>query len=90
MFFWIPAWIWDIGASWKEKNVWNPWVVANQTAGYLTQFDVPIKTHSRDGTGGNGSFTLVTVHGAGHEVPAYRPLEALEMLTLFLSGAWRL
>jgi carboxypeptidase C (cathepsin A) len=88
----LLAWIWDIGASWKEKNVWNPWVVANQTAGYLTQFDVPKRSSSSSNKNGKneGSFTLVTVHGAGHEVPAYRPMEALEMVRLFLSGAWRL
>ncbi|KAG7349775.1 serine carboxypeptidase [Nitzschia inconspicua] len=79
------AWIWDIGATWKEKNVWNPWTVGNQTAGYLTQFDVPRST-----TGEKGSFSLVTIHGAGHEVPAYRPMESFEMLTAFLSGKWRL
>jgi hypothetical protein len=50
------AWIWDIGASWKAKHVWNPWTVGNQTAGYLTQFDVPTSK-----TGGRGSFSLVTV-----------------------------
>lgn len=105
------AWIWDIGAEWKEKNVWNPWTVGNQTAGYLTQFEVPTSS-----TGDKGSFILVTVsgncifapfsfqvltyssnmcclekiHGAGHEVPAYRPMESLEMFTSFLSGKWRL
>mmetsp|Transcript_5905 Transcript_5905/g.10972 ORF Transcript_5905/g.10972 Transcript_5905/m.10972 type:complete len:326 (-) Transcript_5905:126-1103(-) len=79
------AWIWEVGASWKEKNVWNPWVVGNQTAGYLTQFDVPA---SKNGT--KGSFTLATIHGAGHEVPAYRPMEALTMLRKFLAGKWKL
>jgi hypothetical protein len=84
--FFLLAWIWDIGAPWKEENVWNPWTAGNnQTAGYLSQFNVP---ESKMGT--KGSFSLVTVHGAGHEVPAYRPMEALEMLKAFLTGKWRL
>jgi hypothetical protein len=110
----LKAWIWDIGATWKERNVWNPWTVGNQTAGYLSQFNVP-----ESKSGAKGSFSLVTVgefwlfrcfvfrricsshmllldyctgqiHGAGHEVPAYRPMESLHMLKAFLSGKWRL
>ena len=50
-----------------------------QTAGYVTNFDLG-KTES--------SFTFATVHGAGHEVPAYRPAEGLAMLQSFLSGTW--
>lgn len=58
---------------------WKPWQYNNQTAGYVTEFDL-----------GNTSstFHFVTVHGAGHEVPAYRPAEALSMFTSFFSGNW--
>jgi carboxypeptidase C (cathepsin A) len=59
---------------------WKPWLVQNQTSGYLTQFDLGQET--------NSSFLFVTVHGAGHEVPAYRPIEALSMFTSFFSGKW--
>jgi len=71
-------WIWDIGVDPKPSKMWQPWIVQNQTAGYVTVFDVD----------GPGSFTFVTVHGAGHEVPWYRPMEALEMLQRYLKGAW--
>jgi carboxypeptidase C (cathepsin A) len=36
----------------------------------------------------NGTFTFATVHGAGHEVPAYRPMEALKMFGNVLTGKW--
>eukprot|EP00529_Nitzschia_sp_RCC80_P014324 CAMPEP_0113486040 /NCGR_PEP_ID=MMETSP0014_2-20120614/24792_1 /TAXON_ID=2857 /ORGANISM="Nitzschia sp." /LENGTH=731 /DNA_ID=CAMNT_0000379701 /DNA_START=112 /DNA_END=2307 /DNA_ORIENTATION=+ /assembly_acc=CAM_ASM_000159 len=98
------AWIWDIGADWEEQNTWNPWYVDGQTAGYVTQFDVTsskkkkkskhkkkkVERDLEDLKGAKSSFTLVTVHGAGHEVPAYRPREALTMLDNFLAGTWRL
>jgi carboxypeptidase C (cathepsin A) len=31
-------------------------------------------------------FTFMTIHGAGHEVPAYRPEYALRMIEQFLKG----
>lgn len=51
----------------------------NQTAGYITEFDLG-ETDS--------SFFFVTVHGAGHEVPAYRPVEALSLFKSFFNGSW--
>mmetsp|Transcript_14983 Transcript_14983/g.42336 ORF Transcript_14983/g.42336 Transcript_14983/m.42336 type:complete len:246 (+) Transcript_14983:157-894(+) len=71
------SWIWDLDAKPKRSKMWQPWTVNNQTAGYATEF----KTH------GLGSFTFVTVHGAGHEVPLYRPMEALEMFRRYLHGS---
>jgi hypothetical protein len=56
--------------------MWQPWKVQNQTAGYLTKFYVS----------GRGSFSFATVHGAGHEVPLYRPMEALELFKNYLDG----
>mmetsp|Transcript_14336 Transcript_14336/g.16264 ORF Transcript_14336/g.16264 Transcript_14336/m.16264 type:complete len:570 (+) Transcript_14336:228-1937(+) len=72
-------WIWSIGADPIHHEVWKPWKYENQTAGYLTQFDLGDT---------DSSFIFVTVHGAGHEVPAYRPAEALAMFTSFFSGEW--
>ena len=31
---------------------------------------------------------FVTVHGAGHEVPLYKPMEAFEMLKRYLNHSW--
>ncbi len=62
------------------EKYWKPWHVQNQTAGYLTQFDLGDETKS--------TFLFVTVHGAGHEVPAYRPVEALSMFKSFFCGEW--
>ncbi len=44
-----------------------------QPAGFLTQF--------------TGRLTFATVHFAGHEVPAYQPEKALELLNGYLNGS---
>lgn len=73
-------WIYDVGVSPKDDALWVPWKFENQTAGYVTDFDM--------GTSSGSSFVFATVHGAGHEVPAYRPAEALALFKSFLSGEW--
>ena len=72
------AWIYDLGVSPIPEKDWNQWTVDNQTAGFLTEFDLGDRSHSR--------FIFATVHGAGHEVPAYRPVEALILFQKFLRG----
>lgn len=72
-------WIYDVGASPKDGKLWQPWKFENQTAGYLTEFDLGFT---------DSSLLFATVHGAGHEVPAYRPAEALAMFKSFFSGEW--
>jgi hypothetical protein len=48
--------------------------VAGQTAGYITKWkDV--------------KFSLATVHGAGHEVPTYKPDIALYLFSEYLKGS---
>lgn len=71
-------WIYDVGV--RPKDMWKPWKVQGQTSGYVTKFDLGKETDS--------TFTFATVHGAGHEVPAYRPKEALHLFKKFLSGEW--
>jgi hypothetical protein len=73
------SWIYNIGIDPKPGKLWNAWHVNNQTAGYITEFDLG-DTES--------SFIFVTVHGAGHEVPAYRPLEAFSLFKSYFSGKW--
>jgi carboxypeptidase C (cathepsin A) len=73
-------WIYDIGADPKSNELWKPGRYNQQTAGYITQFDL--------GATSNSSFTFVTVHGAGHDVPAYRPAESLALVKSFFQGHW--
>jgi hypothetical protein len=63
------------------KEIWKPWKVLGQTAGFVTHFDL--------GKNARGSLSFATVHGAGHEVPAYRPQEALDLFHKFLTDDWQ-
>jgi carboxypeptidase C (cathepsin A) len=74
------SWIFDIGVSPKPGRLWQPWRSGKQTAGFLTEFDLGQTT--------NSSFVFATVHGAGHEVPSYRPREALVLIKSFLNDDW--
>lgn len=69
-------WIWDLGLPPVSHDEWKAWKVDNQTAGFVVHFLLPGKSSS--------SFIFATVHGAGHEVPAYRPYEALELFAKYL------
>lgn len=71
------AWIYDLGVKPVPGKDWNEWTLNHQTAGFLTHFDLGEHTKSK--------FIFATVHGAGHEVPAYRPMEALALFTNFLN-----
>jgi hypothetical protein len=73
-------WIWSLGVKAQSQFQWKPWAVQNQTAGFVTQFDLGPET--------TATFSFVTVHGAGHEVPAYKPVEALHMFRNYFSGEW--
>ena len=72
------AWIWNLGVN--TTYLWKAWHVHSQTVGFATKFDL--------GNRSNSVLSFVTVHGAGHEVPSYRPMEAMEMLTRFLNRMW--
>jgi carboxypeptidase C (cathepsin A) len=74
-------WIWDLGVNATEAMSWKPWKVEEQIAGYATTFDMGE---------GSAKLTFATVHGAGHEVPAYRPMEALELFKKYFNGNWTL
>ena len=50
---------------------WKVWKAYNATAGYVTVLSPRI--------------AFVTVHDAGHEVPAYQPARSLTLLQLYLS-----
>jgi len=59
------------------EKAWHPWHYTNaagpQVAGYVTQYAK--------------NLTFITVRGAGHMVPQWKPQEALIMLDTFLKGA---
>ena len=74
--------IWDLNRT--TLSPWQPWYMhdgpmpcpgpaCKQVAGFTVKFD---------------GLSLVTVHGAGHLVPATRPAQGLEVLRRYLIGAW--
>lgn len=72
------AWIYDLGVDPLPFQDWDEWSMERQTAGFITRFDLGKKSRSK--------FSFATIHGAGHEAAAYRPIEALELFRRYLSG----
>lgn len=67
-------WIYDLGYERAKGKEWRPWKdEEGQLGGFLTKFK-------------NARLAFATVHGAGHEVPTYKPKAALQMFTNYLSG----
>lgn len=68
-------WIYDIG--FPVDSLWKTWYNSEgQTAGYVTKFRTP-----------NGNrFYFMTVHFAGHEVPTYKPKEALQLFDMYINN----
>lgn len=64
--------IWNLTNAKQDDKPWQPWMFNNQTAGFVTDFN-------------GGQFSFVTVHGAGHMVPATQPERSLALLQAFLS-----
>jgi len=77
------GWIYGVGGEAKTGADWATWTVpkdagnseAGQTGGYLVRFK-------------NKRFAFATVHGAGHEVPTYKPAAALFLFKSYITGAW--
>ena len=68
-------WIWDIDGLGNPSLEWSEYSVDGQASGYISSW--PLK-----------KFAFLTVHGAGHEVPAYMPKVALDMWEKYLQGYW--
>lgn len=67
-------WIWDLGGT-VDKH-WTPYTTPDgQLAGYHANFR-------------HKNLAFVTVHGAGHEVPQYKPAAARVVWERFLEGSW--
>ena len=70
-------WIYDLG--FPTTSLWKTWYNNDgQTAGFITKFKTPFSKDSR--------FSFITVHGAGHEVPTYKPKDALELFEMYLNN----
>ena len=57
-----------------QVESWRPWTTdsCQRMAGYVTRYE--------------GNFDFVTVRGAGHMVPTYKPEEAFEMFSTWITG----
>ena len=68
------SWIWELGP--KPVGDWKPWTSLDdgQVAGYVQHFD---------------GLSFATVHGAGHEVPTFKPAQALQLISAYFNrSAW--
>nr|KAJ0207874.1 hypothetical protein LSAT_V11C500293590 [Lactuca sativa] len=65
------AWTRSLGYKVIDDE-WRQWDVDEQVAGYLQAYDK--------------NLTFLTVKGAGHTVPEYKPKEALAFFSRWLDG----
>ncbi|KAK4492164.1 hypothetical protein RD792_002961 [Penstemon davidsonii] len=63
---------WTRSVGYKTVDDWRPWIVKDQVAGYTQGYE--------------NNLTFLTIKGAGHTVPEYKPQEALEFFSRFLEG----
>ena len=68
-------WIWDIYGLGAPSPEWKEYSVDGQVSGYVS-------------TWASKKIAFLTVHGAGHEVPAYMPKVALDLWEKYLEGYW--
>jgi carboxypeptidase C (cathepsin A) len=66
------SWIWDLGYEVSGRS-WQTYAYNQQVAGYFTAWK-------------NTKLGFLTIHGAGHEVPAYKPDIAFDMFKRYLAG----
>ncbi|XP_039165177.1 serine carboxypeptidase-like 20 [Eucalyptus grandis] len=63
---------WTRSLGYKIVDEWRSWISSEQVAGYLQGYD--------------HNLTFLTVKGAGHAVPQYKPRESLDFYTRWLDG----
>ncbi|XP_062144044.1 serine carboxypeptidase-like 20 [Alnus glutinosa] len=63
---------WTASLRYKILDEWRSWISNAQVAGYLQRYE--------------NDLTFLTVKGAGHTVPEYKPQEALEFYSRWLEG----
>ncbi|XP_078439965.1 serine carboxypeptidase-like 34 [Wolffia australiana] len=55
----------------KTRQSWSPWYTQKQVGGWTVEYD---------------GLTFITVRGAGHQVPLYKPKEGLMLVKSFLAN----
>eukprot|EP01138_Halocafeteria_seosinensis_P001884 gb/GECG01001930.1/.p1 GENE.gb/GECG01001930.1/~~gb/GECG01001930.1/.p1 ORF type:complete len:189 (+),score=15.67 gb/GECG01001930.1/:1-567(+) len=63
---------WTSNMNIPMKSKWRPWYVNQQVAGYVTEYEQ--------------EFTFLTVKGAGHMVPEFRPEQGYAMAQRFVAN----
>ncbi|XP_054779594.1 serine carboxypeptidase-like 20 [Prosopis cineraria] len=63
---------WTSSMGYRVVDEWRPWIVNNQVAGYIQGYEK--------------NLTFMTIKGAGHTVPEYKPQESLYFYKRFLDG----
>ncbi|XP_021851854.1 serine carboxypeptidase-like 20 [Spinacia oleracea] len=63
---------WTSSLGYQVLDEWRPWMSNNQIAGYVQAYD--------------HNLTFITIKGAGHTVPEYKPREALDFFSRWLEG----
>ncbi|KAK6937896.1 Peptidase S10, serine carboxypeptidase [Dillenia turbinata] len=63
---------WTRSVGYKVIDEWRPWMSNNQVAGYTQGYE--------------NNLTFLTIKGAGHTVPEYKPKEALDFYSRWLQG----
>ncbi|KAJ9169841.1 hypothetical protein P3X46_017990 [Hevea brasiliensis] len=63
---------WTRSMGYKIVDEWRPWTSNGQVAGYTQGYE--------------NNLTFLTIKGAGHTVPEYKPREALDFYSRFLAG----
>ncbi|XP_031382927.1 serine carboxypeptidase 1-like [Punica granatum] len=63
---------WTRSLGYKIVEQWRSWLSNKQVAGYLQAYDK--------------NLTFLTIKGAGHMVPQYKPMEALDFYSRWLDG----
>ncbi|KAJ8753049.1 hypothetical protein K2173_011817 [Erythroxylum novogranatense] len=63
---------WTKSLGYKVLDEWRPWLSGEDVAGYLQGYD--------------NNLTFLTIKGAGHTVPEYKPRESLDFYNRWLEG----
>ncbi|XP_022149961.1 serine carboxypeptidase 1-like isoform X2 [Momordica charantia] len=63
---------WTSSLGYKIVDEWRPWLSNAQVAGYLQGYEY--------------NLTFITIKGAGHTVPEYKPKEAFDFYSRWLEG----